>query len=138
MASYKLPCVIIDLGTATTLTVINSRGELLGGALAAGINSTLNALTSNTAQLNPVSIEMPKKIIGSNTAECMKSGLIVGAAAMIDGLIDRMEQELGEKFQTAIATGGLSETVVSCCRRDIKIDKNLLLDGLKIIYGKNK
>ena len=138
IASYKLPCVIIDLGTATTLTVINSKGEFLGGAIAAGINSTLDALTSHTAQLNPVSIEMPKKIIGSNTAECMKSGLIVGAAAMIDGLIDRMEAELGEKFASSVATGGLSEAVVSCCKREITIDKNLLLDGLKVIFDKNK
>ena len=138
MASYKLPCVIVDLGTATTLTVINSKGEFLGGAIAAGINSTLNALTSNTAQLNAVSIEMPKRVIGSNTAECMRSGLIVGAAAMVDGLIDRMEDELGEKFASVIATGGLSEAVVSCCKRDITIDKNLLLDGLKVIYDKNK
>lgn len=138
MASYKLPCVIIDLGTATTLTVINSKGEFLGGAIAAGVNSTLDALTSHTAQLNPVPIEVPKKIIASNTAECMKSGLIVGAAAMIDGLIDRMEDELGEKFATAIATGGLSEAVVSCCKREITIDKNLLLDGLKVVFNKNK
>ena len=138
IASYKLPCVIVDLGTATTLTVINSKGEFLGGAIAAGINSTLDALTSHTAQLNPVPIEVPKKIIASNTAECMKSGLIVGAAAMIDGLVDRMEDELGEKFATVIATGGLSQAVVSCCKREIKIDKNLLLDGLKIIYNKNR
>ena len=81
---------------------------------------------------------MPKKVIASNTAECMKSGLIVGAAAMIDGLVDRMEEELGEKFASVIATGGLSEAVVSCCRRDITIDKNLLLDGLKVIFNKNK
>ena len=138
MASYKLPCVVIDLGTATTLTVINSKGEFLGGAIAAGVKSTLDALTENTAQLNPVAIEVPKKIIASNTAECMKSGLIVGAAAMIDGLVDRMEEELGEKFASVIATGGLSEAVVSCCKREIIIDKNLLLDGLKIIFHKNK
>ena len=138
LAKYPLPCIVVDLGTATTLTVINSKGEFLGGAIAAGINSTLDALTSHTAQLNPVSIEIPKKVIGSNTAECMKSGLIMGAAAMIDGLIDRMEEELGEKFASAVATGGLSEAVVKCCRRDITIDKNLLLDGLKIIYNKNK
>ena len=110
----------------------------MGGAIAAGVKSTLDALTENTAQLNPISIEVPKKVIGSNTAECMKSGLIVGAAAMIDGLIDRMEEDLGEKFASAVATGGLSEAVVSCCKREIKIDKNLLLDGLKLIYNKNK
>ncbi len=135
---YPLPSLVIDLGTASTLSVINSKGEFLGGAIAAGIKSTLGALTSNTALLSEVGIEKPKNVIGSNTAECMKSGLIIGAAAMIDGLVNRMEKELGEKFKTVVATGGLSSEVIPCCERKILIDDNLLLNGLKVIYDKNR
>ncbi len=138
LAKYPLPAAVIDLGTATTLCVINSKGEFLGGAIAAGIKSTLSALASDTAQLSHTSIASPKNVIGRNTAECMKSGIVVGAAAMIDGLVDRMEKELKEKFASVVATGGLSSVVIPSCKRKITIDKNLLLEGLKIIYDKNK
>jgi hypothetical protein len=113
-------------------------GEFMGGAIAAGIKSTLSALTENTALLSEIGVEKPKKVIGSNTADCMKSGLIIGAAAMIDGFATRMENELGEEFKTIVATGGLAGEVIPCCERKILIDDNLLLDGLKVIYNKNK
>lgn len=135
---YPLPALVIDLGTASTLSVINGKGEFLGGAIAAGIKSTLSALTENTALLSEIGVEKPKKVIGSNTADCMKSGLIIGAAAMIDGFVTRMENELGEEFKTIVATGGLAGEVIPCCERKILIDDNLLLDGLKAIYNKNK
>lgn len=137
MAKFPLPCIIIDLGTATTISVLNAKGEFLGGAIAAGIRLTLEALTKNTAQLPLVGIEAPKSVIGSNTIDCMKSGLILGAAAMLDGLIDRMETELGGSA-SVVATGGLAREVVPHCRREIQVDENLLLDGLKRIYEKNR
>lgn len=134
---YPLPCIIIDLGTATTISAINKKGEFLGGAIAAGIHLTLEALTKNTAQLPLVGIEAPKSAIGRNTVDSMKSGLIFGAAAMLDGMIDRMEAELGGSA-SVVATGGLSGEVVPHCRRNIAVDENLLLDGLKRIYAKNR
>lgn len=137
MAKFPLPCIIIDLGTATTVSVINSKGEFLGGAIAAGIRLSLKALSENTAQLPVVGISAPKSVIGSNTVDCMKSGLILGAAAMLDGLIDRMEAELRAKA-SVVATGGLAHEVIPYCSRQILVDDNLLLDGLKRIYEKNR
>ena len=136
MAKYPAPCVIIDLGTATTISVIGKNGEILGGAIAAGIKLTLDALASRTAQLPMVNIEAPKSVIGSNTADSMKSGLVIGAASMIDGMITRIERELGVKTNV-IATGGLAPEVVGFCDHEISLDDNLLLDGLRIIYNKN-
>lgn len=89
-----------------------------------------------TAQLSKVSLETPEKVIGKNTIDCMTSGLVVGAACMIDGFIERMEEELGYKT-TILATGGLAKVVVPLCKRDIIVDDDLLLKGLKIIYDKN-
>ncbi len=137
MAKYPLPCIVIDMGTATTISAINAKGEFLGGAIAAGINLTLEALTKNTAQLPMVGIEAPKAAIGSNTVDCLKSGIIFGAAAMLDGLIDRMEAELGSPA-TIVATGGLAGEVITHCKREILLDDNLLLDGLKHIHQKNR
>ncbi len=137
LAKHPYPCIIIDLGTATTLSVIGKNGEFMGGAIAAGIKLTLEALSSKTAQLPVVGLDAPQKVIGSNTVDCMKSGLIIGAASMIDGMITRIERELGTKT-TVVATGGLAPTVVGFCDHEIVLDDNLLLDGLRIIYNKNK
>ncbi len=136
LGKYPLPCIIIDMGTATTLSVLDKNGAFLGGAIAAGIRSTLDALSSNTAQLPVINLQAPDSVIGSNTVDSMQSGLILGAAAMLDGMIERIEQELGE-LASVVATGGLAEMVVKNCRREIAIDNNLLLDGLYKIYKKN-
>ena len=136
LAKYPFPCIVIDLGTATTISVIGKNGEFLGGAIAAGIKLTLEALASNTAQLPSIGLDAPAKVIGSNTVDCMKSGLIIGAASMIDGMITRIERELGCEA-TVVATGGLSPVVVNFCDHQIHLDDNLLLDGLRIIYNKN-
>lgn len=133
---YPYPTIIIDLGTATTLTVIDKNGALLGGSIAAGIRSTLDALATKTSLLPSIHIEAPKSVIGSNTIDCMKSGLVIGAAAMLDGMIDRIEDEIGSKA-TVVATGGLSEMVIKECRKEIIYDNDLLLDGLFKIYKKN-
>ena len=133
---YSMPCVILDLGTATTISVLDKNGSFLGGPICAGIGISLEALTSRTAQLPGISLETPKSVIGKNSIDSMKAGLVIGSACMIDGLIERIENELGEKA-TIVATGGLASEVVKNCKRDIVINDNLLLDGLKIIYDKN-
>lgn len=134
--SYTLPCIIIDMGTATTVSVVNSSGEFLGGMIAAGVNLTLKALTNNTSQLPSISIEAPKSVIGKNTDDCMRSGLVIGTAAMLDGVIERIEKELGSTA-TAVATGGLSKEIIQHCNKEIIYDENLILEGLRIIYEKN-
>ncbi len=136
LAKYPTPSIVIDMGTATTISVIGKNGEFLGGVIAAGVKLTMDALSSRTAQLPSVGLEAPKKAIGTNTNDCIKSGLIIGQAAMLDGMIARIERELGSKT-TVIATGGLAPEVVRHCDREIILDDNLLLDGLKIIHDKN-
>lgn len=137
ISKYTLPCIIIDLGTATTLTAVNIRGEFIGGSIAAGIGLTLEALARNTAQLPSVEISAPKNAIGKNTIDSMKSGLVFGAAAMLDGMIDRFEAELGEEA-AVVATGGLAPVILPFCKRKIHEDETLVLDGLKAIYHKNR
>lgn len=137
ISEYTLPCVVIDMGTASTISVIDKDGAYLGGVISAGVNLTLKALCENTAQLPSIDITAPKSVIGSNTVDCMKSGLIFGTAAMIDGLLDRITDELGE-IPTVIATGGLSKEIITHCKSDIIYNANLLLDGLREIYEKNR
>lgn len=134
---YKPPIIFIDMGTATTLTVIDKMGNYIGGAILPGVTTSLNALVSNAAQLSKTSIEAPKRIIGKNTLECMKSGIVIGSAACIDGMIERMEKEMGEEA-VILATGGIAPCIIPHCKRKIIIDDALLLKGLKIIYDKNK
>ena len=136
LAEYTMPCIVIDMGTASTISVLDKNGAFLGGAIAAGVNLTLKALTENTSQLPAISIESPQSVIGTNTADCMRSGLVLGTAAMLDGMIDRIEEELGETA-TVVATGGLSREIISHCSHSIIYNENLLLDGLRIIYEKN-
>ena len=124
---YQPPIVIIDMGTATTLSVIDAQRRHIGGMI---------ALTEKTAQLPKISLDPPKRCIGSNTVECMKSGILYGAAGCIDGLLDRIEEELGET-PTFLATGGLSEFIIPHCRHKIVLDNLLLLKGLQLIYQKN-
>ena len=133
---YPLPAIVIDMGTATTISLIGKNGEMLGGAIAAGVRLTLKALFENTAQLPSVNIEAPQSVIGKNTVDCMKSGLVFGAAGMIDGIVERMEESYG-KVNSIVATGGLSKEIIKHCKNDIIYDENLLLDGLLTIYKKN-
>lgn len=133
---HKPPIVIIDMGTATTLSVIDAQRRHIGGIIAPGVGISMNALTEKTAQLPKISLEPPKKCIGSNTIECMKSGILYGAAGCIDGLLDRITEELGET-PTFLATGGMSEYIIPHCRHEIVLDNMLLLKGLQLIYQKN-
>jgi type III pantothenate kinase len=137
VAEYSVPQIIIDMGTATTISVINKDKQYLGGAIMPGLRVSHDALITRTSQLPKIAFEKPKKIIGSNTIDCIKSGMLYGNAGAIDGLIDRFCEELGEKC-TVIATGGLAKTVVPLCKNDIIVDEDLLLKGLMLIYEKNK
>ncbi len=133
---YKMPCVIIDMGTASTISVLDKNGAFLGGIIAAGVRLTLKALTENTSQLTSIPIEAPKSVIGRNTTESMQSGLVLGTASMVDGLLEKITYELGE-IPTVVATGGLSKEVIAHCKTNILYNENLLLDGLRVIYEKN-
>lgn len=137
LAEYKPPLLIIDMGTATTITAIDSKGNYLGGCICPGVKISAEALSSKTAQLPAISLEAPKKAIGRNTIDSMRSGLMMGSAAMLDGMIERMEQELGQKT-TVIATGGIARFVLPMCKREIQYDKDLLLKGLLLLYENNK
>ena len=137
IAEYTLPCIVIDMGTATTISVINSQGQFLGGAIAAGVRLTLKALSENTSQLPSINISAPDAVIGSNTVDCMRSGLVFGTAAMIDGMIEKITEQLGET-PTIVATGGLSKEIIAHCKSDIIYNENLLIDGLREIYERNK
>ena len=104
---YKPPLIIFDLGTANTVCVVDAKKNYIGGMIYPGINTSLNALTANASQLSGISLEAPKRLIGKNTVECMKSGVIYSNAACMDGLIERLEEELGEPA-TVIAPGGMA------------------------------
>ncbi len=134
---YAGPFIVIDMGTATTVSVVNSKKQYIGGMILPGVRVSLDALTAHASQLSGISIDAPKHVIGKNTVECMKSGVLYSSAAALDGIIDRVEEELGEKT-TVIATGGLAKKIVSHCKKDIILDEDLLLKGLLVIYEKNK
>lgn len=134
---HPCPIIIIDMGTATTLSVVDKNGCYIGGVILPGLRLSLDTLSSKTAQLPSISLDIPSKVIGKNTIDCMRSGIMYGNASMIDGIIDRMEEELGQPA-TLVATGGLSRFVTPLCRHSIIYDEALLLKGLLILYEKNK
>ena len=137
LAKYPMPCIIFDLGTATTISALDENGTFVGGSICAGVGITLEALCAKTALLPHVSIEKPAYAIGRNTVGCMQAGLVYGTAAMMDGMADRMQNELGGQA-TLVATGGLAHVITPACTHSFILDENLLLDGLRIIYNKNK
>lgn len=135
-ANYPLPAFVIDLGTATKIYAIDKNRGFRGCMIAPGIAISLKALTDTSSLLPTISLEPPKKACGTNSVESMQSGVILGTAAMIDGLLDRFTEELGEP-QSILATGGLSSFIVPICRHEVQYDGNLILKGLKAIYEKN-
>ena len=134
---YGPPCVVIDFGTATTFNAINSKREYLGGIIAPGLMTAADALFARAARLPRVAIERPKKVIATSTIEAMKSGLFYGYGSLVDGLIERMLEEM-EETPKVIATGGLAELMEHASRYKYQIDENLTLDGLRIVYELNK
>ena len=133
---YGNPSLVIDMGTATKMMLIDNTGTFIGVSIIPGVNIALKALASGTAQLPQISLEAPKSVIGKNTADCMRSGAVFGNASMIDGMIDRFVDELGYELKL-IATAGLSKTIIKHCKHDITIDEDLVLEGLNILYKKN-
>ena len=133
---YEAPILLIDMGTATTIQVIEPRNVFIGGVILPGVMLSLDALSSRAAQLPGISLEKPRQIIGKNTIDCMRSGAMYGTAAMIDGIIDRIARELGHSF-TVIATGGIAQFIIPLCDHEITLEKDLQLKGLNLIYKKN-
>ena len=134
---YKAPLIIIDMGTATTISVIDKENSYLGTLIIPGLRTSLDALVSGAAQLPKIRLEKPQRVIGTNTSECMTNGVMFYTASGIDGCIDKIENELGEKC-TVIATGGLAGAITPLCNHDIIYDNDLLLKGLKVLYDKNR
>ena len=133
---YGAPIIMIDMGTATTISVVDDKKNYIGGMILPGVKVSLESLVNRTSQLPKISLEAPKKIIGKNTIDCMKSGIIVGQAASMDGMIERIWEELGYKAQV-VATGGLAGCIVPHCKKKIIYDNELTLKGLNVIYRKN-
>ena len=125
LAEYEPPLILMDLGTATTIEVVDRGSTYLGGCIIPGVRTSLDALTSRAAQLPGIRLDRPGRVIGKNTVDCMRSGML-----------DRVEEELGSRA-TVVATGGMAQFIVPLCRREIKLEKDLLLKGLNIIYQKN-
>ena len=134
---YPLPAIVFDFGTATTASVIDKSGAHIGGAIMCGIKTAINSLSSGTAQLPQVDITAPSRVIGRNTIDAMKCGSVVGTAAMLEGLVARFEKELGEKA-TVVVTGALGKAIAKAANLEVIVDEDLLIDGLRIIYEKNK
>ena len=137
LREHKPPLIIVDMGTATTMVVLDETGALIGGCICPGVKISLDALTERTALLPGLQLDQPKKAIGRNTIDCMRSGIMMGNAAMLDGMVERMEAELGHKC-TVIATGGIAKFVIPMCKTPIVYDKDLLVKGLAALYRDNK
>ena len=136
LREHAPPLIVIDLGTATTLSVISPDGAHLGGCVCPGVRISLEALTGSTSLLPGIQLDSPKKALGRNTADAMRSGIMFGTAAMLDGLIDRFREETGWDF-TVVATGTLAKYITPLCRHDIIVDKHLLIKGLTALYRDN-
>lgn len=129
--------IIFDMGTATTMSVLDAKGRFTGGAIMPGLNTSVEALSERTAQLPKISLDTPPRVVGTNTVDCMRSGSVFGWASMLDGMAGRVEEEIGRPF-TVFATGGLSERIVPHMRREVRHEPVLLLEGLRIIFDKNQ
>ncbi len=137
VARFGAPCIVWDLGTATTVSVIDKAGAFLGGAIIPGVGSSYESLIAHASLLPRIRLEAPANVVGANTITCMQSGAVFGTASLIDGMCDRIEAELGYSAPV-IATGGLGREIVRHCRREITYVDDLLLQGLRMIYEKNK
>ena len=137
LREHKAPMIIVDMGTATTMIVLDKNSAMVGGCIMPGVKISMDALTERTALLPGLQLDQPKKAIGRNTIDCMRSGIMMGAACTIDGMIERMEAELGYET-TVIATGGIAKFVMPMCKKQIIYDKDLLVKGLAALYRENK
>ena len=133
---FTLPCIVISMGTATAMFVVDEKKRMLGGTISPGVSISLDALTSRGALLPAISLTPPKHIIGKNTDDSIRAGVVLGTACMIDGMIDKIEAEIGKKC-TVVATGGIAPMIATSCSHDIIVKDDLILEGLRIIYEKN-
>ena len=136
LREHKPPLILIDMGTATTISVLDENGAHLGGCVCPGVRLSMDALTKNTSLLPGIQLDQPKRAIGRNTADAMRSGIMMGAAAMLDGMIDRFEEELGYRC-TIVATGGIARFIIPLCRHERIYDRDLLIKGLAALYREN-
>ncbi len=136
LRQHKPPMIVIDMGTATTMIALDQTGAFIGGCIAPGVKISMDALTGRTALLPGLQLDTPKKAIGRNTIDCMRSGIMMGSACMLDGMVQRMEEELGSKA-TVVITGGIARFVMPMCRTPMIYDKDLLLKGLVTLYREN-
>ncbi len=137
VSAYPCPLIIIDMGTATTISVVDEKQNYIGGMIMPGLSISRDCLSSKTAQLPQISLEAPKHAIGRNTVDCMRSGLVYGTAATLDGCIRHIEAELGQRC-TVVCTGSLAAMVVPHCQKDVILDEKLLLKGMLVLYRKNQ
>ena len=136
LQEHKPPLIVVDMGTATTMIALDESGALIGGCICPGVKISLDALTERTALLPGLQLDQPKKAIGRNTIDCMRSGIMMGNACMLDGMVQRMEEELGQKA-TVVITGGIAKFIAPMCRTPMIYDKDLLLKGLAFLYREN-
>ena len=136
LREHKPPLIVVDMGTATTMIVLDQNGALIGGSIHPGVKISMDALTERTALLPGLQLDQPKRAIGRNTIDCMRSGIMLGTACMLDGMVERMEEELGQKT-TVIVTGGIAKFIVPMCKTPVVYDKDLLLKGLAALYWDN-
>ena len=137
LREHKPPLIVIDMGTATTMSVLDKNGAHIGGCIIPGVKISMDALTDRTALLPGLQLDQPKKAIGRNTIDAMRSGIMLGTACMLDGMVERMEAELGCKT-TVIATGGIAKFIVPMCKTPMIYDKDLIIKGLAALYRDNK
>ena len=137
LREHKPPMIVVDMGTATTMVVLDQTGALIGGSISPGVKISMDALTGKTALLPGLQLDQPKRAIGKNTIDCMRSGIMMGTACMLDGMVQRMEEELGSPC-TVVATGGIARFVLPMCKTPILYDKDLLVKGLAALYRDNK
>ena len=136
LREHKPPLIVVDMGTATTMSVLDDSGALIGGGICPGVKISLDALTERTALLPGLQLDQPRKAIGRNTIDCMRSGIMMGNACMLDGMVQRMEEELGQKA-TVVITGGIAKFIAPLCKTPMIYDKDLLLKGLAFLYREN-
>ena len=137
LREHKPPMIVVDMGTATTMVALDKNGALVGGCICPGVKISMDALTEKAALLPGLQLDQPKKAIGRNTIDCMRSGIMMGTACMLDGMVERMEQELGGKT-TVVVTGGIAKFVLPMCKTPMIYDKDLLIKGLVALYRENK
>ncbi len=137
LKEHTPPLIVIDMGTATTMSVLDQNGAHIGGCIIPGVKISLDALTDRTALLPGLQLDQPKRAIGRNTIDAMRSGIMMGTASMLDGMVERMEQELGCKT-TVVVTGGIAKFIVPLCKTPMIYDKDLLIKGLAALYRDNK